>query len=138
MRQSNVEITGLLCPRSAVGELEERREDVAGLDALIGEMAVLVHLAGDEDVGADARAHALEQIAFAIVIALCDPGAVQAEDHGVDRCRGLELTQDFIAQMLVGAPLDQRAGLRPGRGAFDQCQPLIARATAQSDHWRRA
>ena len=80
---------------------------------------------------ADDGAHALEQIALAIVVALRDHGAVQAENDGVDRQGGAQLAEDFVAQFLIGLALQQPAGLRPGRRALDQREALLGRAPAQ-------
>ena len=91
-------------------------------------MAVRVELGGDQYALADDRAHALQQIALAIVVALRDHRAVQAEHDGVDGQRGAQLIEDLVAQVLIGLALQQPAGLRPGRRAFDQREPLLGRA----------
>ena len=54
------------------------------------EVAVRIELGGDQHTLADDRAHALQQIALAIVVALRDHRAVQAEDHRVDGQRGAQ------------------------------------------------
>ena len=113
-----------------VREFEERGEDIRVRDPLLRQMAVRIEFGGDQYAGADDGAHALKQIALAIVIALRDHGAMQAEHDGIDRQRGAQLAEDFVAQVLIGLALQQSAGLRPGRRAFDQREALLGRAPA--------
>ena len=48
-----------------------------------------------------------------------------------------ELTENLVAQVFVGSPLQQSAGLRPGRAAFDHREALLGAAAAQHHHRRR-
>lgn len=122
----------MLAPLVEVGvrEFEEIGHDIAGRDAFRGQVAVRIEFRCDHHFRPHDGADTLQQIAFAIVIALRDHGAVQAEDHRIDRQCGLELIEYLVAQRLIGLPLNQPAGLRPSRGAFDDGQPFPVRALA--------
>ncbi len=154
MRQSKVEITGLISPRAAArprsttcsprstksvcGNSRKKARMSAGATRfgvrwLCGSSSEAIRTSGPDDV-----ADAFEKIAFAIVIALRHHRAMQAEDDAVDRQRRLQLAEDLVAQRLIGLPLHQAAGLGPGGGAFDHGEALPSRAPAQHDHRRRA
>ena len=77
-----------------------------------------------------------EQVAFAIVVALGDHGAMQAEEHYVDRHRSAELTEDFVPQPLISFPGNQAGRLGPGGRPLDQGEPLLAGAFAGRDEGR--
>lgn len=55
----------------------------------------------DRNVGANNGAHAGEQVAFAIVVALRHHRAVQQQNHGVQRQGGLYAIEHFVPQGLV-------------------------------------
>src|SRR5579863_4182101 len=111
-----------------VRKFEKGGENIGVGDALLGEMAVRVELRRNQHVAADNDADAFEEIALAIVIALRHHGAVETENHTVDRQGGAKLVENLIAQFLVGFALEQAAGLGPGRGPFDEREPFFARA----------
>ena len=107
-----------------VRELEKCSKDVGICHSLAGQMAVRIELGSDQDVGSDDGTDTLEQVTLAVVIALRHHGAMQPENDAIDRHRRLELIEDFVAQTLIGLPLQQPARLRPGRGSLDQRRSL--------------
>ncbi len=88
-----------------VRKFEEGCENIQVFDPLRGEVAMRIELAGDQNIGPDDGAHAFQKIALAIVIALRDHGAMQAENDCIDRQSGLQLIQNFITQFLESLPL---------------------------------
>ena len=108
-------------------------DDVGGGDALQGEMAVRIELDADHAALADDGAGALDDVALHVVVAVGDHGAVQAEQHAVDRHGGPQLSQNLVAHELVVGPvggarraggeaaaLHQREALRGGAPAADE------------------
>ncbi len=81
----------------------EQDDDVGAAHALFGEMAVRVELDADDGFRPDDRAHPRDQVAFAVIIAMRHHGAVQAEQHPVDRHRGTKLIENFIAHAFVSS-----------------------------------
>ena len=92
-----------------------------------------VELHADDAARADDRAHALDHVAFDVVVAVRDHRAVQAEQHAVQRQRGTHLAQDFVAHEFIvravggagraggeAAPLDQGEAFRRGAPAGDE------------------
>ena len=87
-----------------VGEFLVEDGDVGQADALEGEVAVRVELDADDAGGAYDVAHALDDVAFDVVIAVGDHGAVQAQEHAVEREGLAELAENFVAHgFVVGA-----------------------------------
>jgi hypothetical protein len=80
----------------------------------------------------------LQQIAFAIVIAVGDHGAVQAQHHTIERQRGAQLPQHLVTQFLKGLARHQAGRLGPGTGTFDQGPTLGSGATPGYPKWRGA
>lgn len=52
-------------------------------------------------------ANACQRIAFRVLIACGDHGAVQAKHHGVDGHGGAELLENFVAQAFIGRAADE-------------------------------
>ena len=75
-------------------------------------MAVWIKLDADHAVRACDGACALQNIAFHIVIAVSHHGTVQAKQQTVQRQRGTQLLEHFVAHRLVVGPVDRarRAG----------------------------
>ena len=119
-----------------VRKFEERRQYIGVFDTLRRQMAVRIEFGGDQHLRPDHAAHPGQQIALAIVIALRDHRAMQAQDDTVDRQRGPQLGKDFVAQRLIGLALQQAARLGPGRGAFHHVEIVFGSALAQHDHRR--
>ena len=92
-RGLQAELQQILRPRQEVGmrELLEGDDDVGTLDHLCGEMAVHVELDTDDAIGPGERPRPSDQVAFAIIVTLRHHGAVQSEQHDVDRQRPPEL-----------------------------------------------
>ena len=63
----------------------EQHDDIGEAAALFGQMAMWVEFDADHGFHAYQRAHVLEEIAFAIVIAMRHHGAMQIEHRAVDR-----------------------------------------------------
>ena len=101
-------------------------------------MTVRIELDADHAVRPGERAHALEEIAFAIVIAVRHHRAMQVEHRAVDRERRLQLAEDFITHPLVGRARCRAARLRRVAGAFDQLElaaPARARTASIAPVW---
>ena len=86
-----------------------------------------VELDADDGLRSDQRAHAFEEVALAVVIAVRHHRAMQVEQAAVDRQRGLELPEDFVAHALVGFARGGAAGLRGVAGALDQLEAVALR-----------
>ena len=82
-------------------------------------------------------AHPLDEIAFAIVIPIGHHGAVEAEQHAVDRKRRLELREDAVAHHLVIGLAASAGRLRPETGALDQGKAVGGGALAGDVKRRR-
>ncbi len=121
-----------------VGKFEERSENIDIFDAFRCQVAMRVELACDQNIRSDNGPYAFQKIALAIVITLRDHRPVQAQYNGVDRHRCLQLIEDFVAQFLIGLPLQQSSRLGPGGGSFDDSQFFRSRALAQGHDGRRA
>ena len=67
-----------------VREFLVEHDDVGELHALQRQVAMRVELDADHAFRADDGAHALDDVAFDVVIAVRHHGAVQAEQHAVD------------------------------------------------------
>ena len=94
-------------------------------------MAVHVVFGADDRLRADDLARPGEQIALGVVIAVRDHGAVQAEQRDIDRHGHTQLTEDLVAQALVGAARDEACRLGPGRGpSMSVIPPDFARLRA--------
>ena len=120
-----------------VREFEKSREYVRVGDTLPGKMAVRVEFGCDKHIGTNDGAHALQQIAFAIVVALRDHRAVQPENDAVQRQGGAKLIKDLVSEILESFALQKSAGFGPGRCAFDKREAFV-RASTQSDDRRGA
>ena len=105
-------------------------------DALQRQMAVRVELDADDAFRPDDGAHALDDVAFDVVVAVRDHGAVQAEQHAVDRQRRLELGQDLVAHGLVVGAVGG-AGRAGGEAAALDQREASALARAAADEQRR-
>ena len=149
-RQSNTDFTGLISRRivrstrstdllAARGEIRvrillEQHDDVGERAALLREMAMRIELDADHAVRSDQRAHPLEEVAFAVVIAVRHHRAVQVEHRAVDRQRGLQLAEDFVAHPLIGGARGRAARLRRVAGALDQLEFAALRARPHRVH----
>jgi hypothetical protein len=106
-------------------EFLEIDEEIRGLEALFRQMAVRVKFGADENLGADDLAHARQEIAFRILVTICDHGAMQPENDGIDRHRGPQLVEDFVAQVFIGAAVHQPGRIGPGGGTLDHVPSLF-------------
>ena len=77
------------------------------------------------DLRPDDLAHARDDVALAIVVAVRDHRAVQTEQHAVDRHRGAELVEDFVAHALVGGLRGGTGRLGPEARALDQLEAFL-------------
>ena len=138
LRHGRAQVHELECAVQHVGVriLLERDQQVGKSHHVLAQVAVRVELGADHDLWADDAAHALEQVAFTVVIALRDHRAVQAEQHHVHRQRGVQVAQQFIAQRLVHRPRDDARRLRRGDHAFTQA-PAVLRRTQPCGPERR-
>jgi hypothetical protein len=78
--------------------------------------------------GADDRAHLLQQVALAVVVAVGDHRAVQAEHDHVDGQRLLQVVEQLGAQRLVAGARGRAARLRAGDEALDEVPALVLAA----------
>jgi len=121
-----------------VRELLEQDREIGRRHALGREMTVKVVFGADHAVRPHDVARPRQKIALAIVIAVGDHRAVQAEQRDVDWKRGAKLRQDFVTQAFKRRTGDPARRLRPGGGALDQVEAVQARATPGGDDRRRA
>ncbi|MNV75031.1 hypothetical protein D3C71_1682930 [compost metagenome] len=98
-------------------------------------MGMRIQFGAHGHIRADQLAHAAQDVAFAIVIAIGDHGAVQAQQHHVHRQRGAQIRQQFIAQGLVGGARGDAARLRRCHQPFGQRPPRFA--ALQARHIKR-
>ncbi len=94
-------------------------DDIGGGAHELGEVAVEVELDADGGVGAGEFAHAGEGVAFAVLVAVGDHGAVHVEEDDVERQGGLDVGEDHVAQFLVDVAQRGAGGLGGGADAFD-------------------
>ena len=94
-------------------------------------MAVGIELDADDGFGSNQRADAFEEIALAVVVAVRHHRTVQVEQAAVDRERGLELPEDFVAHALIGFARGSAAGLCGVAGALDQLEAVALRSRAR-------
>ncbi len=100
----------------------------------LGEVAVQVELDADRHAGPDDLAHAGQQIAFAIGIAVGHHRAVQDQEQAVDRPGGerrAQVGQDLVAQRFVDGAHRHAAGHGEGADALDQLMALFGQPAAQ-------
>ena len=100
--------------------LLEGHQHVGLFDHRCAQVVVRVEFGADHHLRPDDGAHALQQVALAVVVAVGDHRAVQAEQHHVHRQRGAQVGQQLVAQRLVGGARGGAAGLRGGDHAFQQ------------------
>src|SRR6266851_6640439 len=101
-------------------------------------MAMRVELDADHRLGPDQRPHALDDVAFDVVIAMRYHGAVQAEKDAVDRQRRLELLQYLVAHELVIGAVGRSRRTRRKAAALYQGEILRLGAVAGDVERRRA
>ncbi|MNT02437.1 hypothetical protein D3C72_1369340 [compost metagenome] len=95
-----------------VGILLEQHQHRGLLHHQWRQVRMRVQFCAHGHIGADQLAHAAQDVAFAIVIAIGDHGAVQAQQHHVHRQRGAQVRQQFITQGFVGGARGDAARLR--------------------------
>ena len=78
------------------------------------QVAVQVEFGADRDLRADDGAHLGQEVAFAVVIAVGHHGAVDIDQHGIERQGGFHAGQDLVAEILVD--LAHRCAGRGGEG----------------------
>jgi len=72
-----------------MGEFLVEHDDIGKAHPLQRQMTMRVELDANHRLRPDQRAHALDDVAFDIIIAMRHHGAVQPEQHAVDRQRRL-------------------------------------------------
>ncbi len=75
------------------------------------EIAVQVQQRADRQLGPDQGAHRLQQVALAVRIALGQHRAMQSQQHGIHRQRGLQVGEQLVTQLLVVAARQRPRGL---------------------------
>ena len=111
-------------------------DDVGQLHALQRQVAVRVELDADHAVRADDGARALDHVALGVVVAVRHHRAVQAQQHAIERQRGLELGQDLVAHELVVGAVGGAGGAGGEAAALDQGE-VLGGGTAARDEERR-
>ena len=122
-----------------VWELLIEHEDVGRRHALRREMAMRVVRDADHAFGAGNRPRPLDDVAFDVVEAVRNHGAVQPEQQAVDRHRRLELVEDLVAHGLVVGAIG-RAGV--GRMGNTSISPVLGfrssrRSARTAARWMR-
>ncbi len=136
MRQSYIAMTGFVLPRGRVHanavEIDGAVDHVGVRILFVGDdrrrriehrlrnVSVEVEFDADRDVRPDDLAATREDVAFAIVVAFGGHGAVQVEQHHVERQRFSDAAQEFVAERLVDGAHGAPAGFRDGGDAFDR------------------
>ena len=153
MRQSNTDITGLIAAGErikrdapqvlgAIDEVGMREflevdEEIRGCKALRRQVAVRVELGANEHIRSDDIAHAGEEIALGILVAVGDHGAVQTKHDSIDRKCCAQLVEDLVAQALIGQAIDEAGRVCPGGRSLDQFEtPLRGEPAADGDRRR--
>ncbi len=113
-------------------------DDVGGAHALQRHVAVRIELDADHAVLADDGACPLDDVALHVVVAVGDHGAVQSEQHAVDRQGGLQLAQDLVAHELVVGPVGGAGRAGGEAAALDQREPLGGGTPAGDEQRGRA
>gem|GEM_PF-3753496 len=103
-----------------------RYQDVGVVHHRRCQVHVRVELGTHDHLGPHHGAHPRQHVAFAIVVAVGDHRAVQAEQHHVHRKGAAQVGQQLLAQPFIGFPGDGAAGLGAGDHALDQ-GPALAR-----------
>jgi len=101
----------------------------------VGEVAVMIQRTGELDIGPDQLTDGGAQIAFHIIHALGDSGAVQLNGDGVERHRCLERIEHVLFHLLVRRALnggscgevEKRRRNELDFGFFDECIHPAAR-----------
>ncbi len=115
----------------------EGDQHVGVLDHLRCQVAVRIKFRADHHLGPDDGAHALQQVAFAVIVAIGHHRAVQAEQHHVHGQRRAQVGQQFLAQGFVGMARGRAAGLRAGHHAFAQLPAAFLAAQPGGPQWAR-
>jgi hypothetical protein len=129
-----VELLGALAEVDVRVVLEAHERGGVG-DHGVAEVAVRVELGADGRGGADDRAHAGEQVALAVVVAVGDHRAVEAEQDHVDGHGAGEVGEQLVAQGLVGGAHGRAGGLGERGEALEQL--VAARAREPAEHRER-
>src|SRR5215813_8887620 len=97
-----------------------------------------IELDTDHGLWPHQRAHALDDVAFDVVVAMGHHGAVQAEEYAIDWQRRLELAQDLVAHELVVGTVGGAGGAGGEAAALDEGEALCLRALSRDPQRRRA
>ena len=92
-----------------------------------------IELDADHALRPDDLPHALDDVALDVVVAVRHHGAVQAEQHPVDRHGGLELPENLVAHELVIAPVGRPGGAGGKAAALDEREPVGGRAARDEE-----
>jgi hypothetical protein len=96
------------------------------------DVGVEVERHADGNRGTDHLAHGAEEIAFAVVRALDDHGAVQVEQHAVERAGGSKIRADAGLRVLVEGPCHPSRGRGPRGKRWQQREPACGGAVDHS------
>lgn len=109
----------------------EQHEHVGAVHHLMRQVGVQVEFATNGRIRAYDIAHAGQDVAFAIDVAVCHHRAMQAQQDHVDRHGALQIAEQFVAQRLVGGAGRDAAGRRGSDHAFADVPPeFLARRRA--------
>jgi len=104
----------------------ETDQEVGALYHRVRQVAVRIEFGADHGVRADDLPRAAQQVAFAVVVAVGDHRAMQAEERDIHLARAAQVVQQLIAQRLVGVAGGDAGRRRACGQAFDQ-RPVLAR-----------
>ena len=104
-------------------------DDVCGGAHRLRQVAVQVELDPQHRVRADDGAGMGQQVAFAIIVAIGDHGAVHFQQHDIDRAGsvrmgGAQIGEDGVAVVLVDVAQGGAGRLGEGAHALDNVQPV--------------
>src|SRR5262245_12639631 len=101
-------------------------------------MAVRIELDTDHALGADDGAHALDDVAFNILVTERHHGAVQAKQYAVERQRRAHLGKDFVPHGLVVLAVGGSGGAGRKATALNQYETVLGSAPPGDEERRRA
>ena len=105
-----------------------RQGQIAGLPHGLGHVAMQVIDGGNRDLGAHQPADRQAQIAFDVLDAIGDAGAVQRQQHAVQRQGGVDAVEDSAFHLRIGLGLDRARGRGLADEGADQFGALLSGA----------
>ncbi len=131
---ANHEVGGFLAafPEVDVGIGVAGDDHVGQFGHRVADVGVQVERDDDRPVGAQDRAHAAQEVAFAVVDALDDHCAVQVQQRAVDRHGGFQALEELGFQAGPGLGVDRAGGFGEGPEQRNQLVAVGCRAVDEA------